>query len=81
MGTVGDEIKDHFKGKNTFIVFGNILNGKPVMILQATEDLVKKGIDCGKIAGEVSLKLKGGGGGKPTFAQIGGSDTILWAVP
>ena len=74
MGTVGDEIKDHFKGKNTFIVFGNILNGKPVMILQATEDLVKKGIDCGKIAGEVSLKLKGGGGGKPTFAQIGGSD-------
>ncbi|HEY4662933.1 MAG TPA: alanine--tRNA ligase [Candidatus Humimicrobiaceae bacterium] len=74
MGIVGDEIKDHFKGINTFIVFGNFLNGKPVMILQATEDLVKKGIDCGKIAGEVSLKLKGGGGGKPTFAQIGGSD-------
>jgi alanyl-tRNA synthetase len=44
------------------------------MILQATEDLVKKGIDCGKIAREVSEKLKGGGGGKPYFAQLGGSD-------
>lgn len=74
MGIVGDEIKDYFKGKNIFIVFGNILSGKSIMILQATEDLVKKGIDCGKIAGEVSRKLKGGGGGKPTFAQIGGSD-------
>ncbi|MFA5014437.1 MAG: alanine--tRNA ligase [Actinomycetota bacterium] len=74
MGIVGDEIKDYFKGTNTFIVFGNILNNKPVMILQATEDLVKKGINCGKIAGEVSRKLKGGGGGKSTFAQIGGSD-------
>jgi len=74
MGIIGDEIKDYFKGTSTFIVFGNILNNKPVMILQATEDLVKKGIDCGKIAREVSEKLKGGGGGKPYFAQLGGSD-------
>ncbi|HEY4695794.1 MAG TPA: DHHA1 domain-containing protein, partial [Candidatus Hydromicrobium sp.] len=74
MGILGDEIKDYFKGVNTFIVFGNILNDKPVMILQVTGDLVKKGIDCGKIAGEVSKKLKGGGGGKPSFAQLGGSD-------
>ncbi len=74
IGIVGDEIKDYFRGINTFIVFGNILNGKPVMILQATEDLVKEGVDCGKIARETSKKLKGGGGGKPYFAQLGGSD-------
>jgi len=74
MGIVGDEIKHNFKKKNIFIVFGNIINNKPVMILQATEGLVKKGIDCGEIAGEVSRKLKGSGGGKPGFAQLGGSD-------
>ena len=74
MGIVGDEIKNYFEGKNTFIIFGNILDNKPVMLLQATADLVKKGIDCGNIAREVSEKLKGGGGGKPYFAQLGGSD-------
>ncbi|PIU28749.1 MAG: alanine--tRNA ligase [Candidatus Hydromicrobium americanum] len=74
MGIVGDEMKNYFEGKNTFIIFGNILGNKPVMLLQATADLVKKGIDCGKIAREVSEKLKGGGGGKPYFAQLGGSD-------
>ncbi|TET13779.1 MAG: alanine--tRNA ligase [Actinobacteria bacterium] len=74
MGIVGDEIKNYFEGKNTFIIFGNILGNKPVMLLQATADLVKKGIDCGKIAREVSEKLKGRGGGKPYFAQLGGSD-------
>ncbi len=74
MGKAGDEVRDHFKGRNTFIIFGNILNKKPVMVMQATDDLIKKGIDCGRIAGEVSKKIKGGGGGKPGFAQLGGSD-------
>lgn len=74
MGKAGDDIKGHFKGKSTFIVFGNIINKKPVMVLQATDDLIKKGVDCGRIAGEISKKIKGGGGGKPGFAQLGGSD-------
>ena len=73
MGAAGDEVRKYFKQKNTFIIFGNILNKKPVMILQATDDLVKNGIDCNSIAVEVSKKLKGGGGGKPGFAQLGGS--------
>jgi len=74
MGIVGDEIKNYFEGKNTFIIFGNILGNKPVMLLQSTADLVKKGIDCSKIAREASEKLKGRGGGKLYFAQLGGSD-------
>ena len=39
-----------------------------------TEDLIAKGIDCGKLAKEVGKILKGGGGGRPDFAQLGGSD-------
>ncbi len=82
MGAVGDEIKDIFMGKDTFIIFGNIINNKPVIVLQATGDLVKKGIDCGIIAGEVSGKLKGSGGGKPGFAQLGGfsADSLNAAI-
>ncbi len=74
IGRVGDEIIDYYKGINTFIILGNIVNNKPVIILQATKDLLKKGIDCGKIAGEISKKLKGGGGGKPRYAQMGFPD-------
>ncbi len=74
MGIIGDEIKSHFKGKNTFIVLGNIYNGKPVMTLHSTKDLMAAGIDCGKLAKEVGKILKGGGGGRPDFAQLGGPD-------
>ncbi len=75
MGIIGDEIRDIYKQKNTFIVFGNIINGKPVLILQATKDLLKKGIHCGKLAKDAGKLLKGGGGGKPDFAQSGGSES------
>lgn len=71
IGMVGDEIINYFGGSNTFIVFGCISGEKSVVILNSTKDLVKKGIDCGKIAAEVSKKLNGRGGGKPGFAQMG----------
>lgn len=71
IGMVGDEIIDYFGGLNTFIIFGIMAGSKSVVILNSTEDLVKRGINCGKIAGEISRKLKGGGGGKPQFARMG----------
>jgi len=74
MGMVGDEIRNLFKNKNTFIVFGNIVNGKPVLLLQATKDVVEKGINCGKLAKEAGGKMRGGGGGSADFAQAGGAD-------
>ena len=74
MGLLGDEIINELGNKNTFIIFGNIVKDKPVIILQSTEDLLKRNIDCNRIAGDIGKILKGGGGGKPGFAQIGGSD-------
>ena len=74
MGLLGDEIINELGNKNTFIIFGNIVKDKPVIILQSTEDLLKRNIDCSRIAGDIGKILKGGGGGKPGFAQIGGSD-------
>ncbi len=74
MGLIGDEIINEFGGKNIFIVFGNVINDKPVILLQATKDITERGIDCGKMAKDIGRILNGGGGGKPEFAQIGGSD-------
>jgi alanyl-tRNA synthetase len=74
MGNVGDEVKNYFKGKNTFVIFGNIVNQKPVIVMQATDDLIKKGVDCSRIAVEAGKKIKGGGGGKKGYAQLGGSE-------
>ncbi|MBN2073315.1 MAG: alanine--tRNA ligase, partial [Actinobacteria bacterium] len=75
MGIIGDNLIDYYGGKNIFITLGNVINGRPAMILQCTADLIERGIDCGKLAREAAPLLKGGGGGKPQFAQLGGSET------
>jgi alanyl-tRNA synthetase len=74
MGTIADRLKDDFKNKRTFVVIGNISAGKPILILTCTKDMTEAGINCGKLAKEVGSIVKGGGGGRPDFAQLGGSD-------
>ncbi|KYK31393.1 MAG: hypothetical protein AYK23_03950 [Candidatus Proteinoplasmatales archaeon SG8-5] len=54
------------KTKSTFAVLTS--SQQPTgLLLTCSEDV---GVDCGKIAFEVSTKLGGAGGGKNTFAQI-----------
>ena len=36
--------------------------------------MVDAGINCGKLAIEIGKIVKGGGGGRPDYAQLGGSD-------
>lgn len=79
MGLIGDELINTFNGKNIFLIFGNIIVGKPVLILQSSKDLIQKGIDCSVIAKDAGRILKGGGGGKADFAQVGGSDASMLA--
>ena len=74
MGLIGDEIINELGNKNTFIIFGNVLKQKPLILLQSTEDLIKRKVNCSHMAKDIGKILKGGGGGKPNFAQIGGSD-------
>jgi len=74
MGTIVDRIKDAYENKNTFIALGNIHKDKPVLILTCTSDLAKVKLNCGKLAKEVGKIIKGGGGGRPSFAQLGGTD-------
>lgn len=77
MGLIGDELVNAFDSKNIFLIFGNIISGKPVLILQSSKDLIPKGINCSAIAKDAGKILKGGGGGKPEFAQVGGSDSSM----
>ncbi|MCE5329999.1 alanine--tRNA ligase [bacterium] len=77
MGVLSDEIKDYFKQKNVFIILANSINGKPILIFNSSRDLIDKGINCSVIAKETGKLMKGGGGGKPDFAQSGGTDMAL----
>ncbi|MHB1376006.1 MAG: alanine--tRNA ligase [Candidatus Humimicrobiaceae bacterium] len=77
IGVLSDEIKDYFKNEKIFIALANSINCKPVMIFNTSKDLVEKGISCSVIAKDTAKIIGGGGGGKPDFAQSGGSDPAL----
>ncbi|MCD4668995.1 MAG: hypothetical protein K8S14_00970, partial [Actinomycetia bacterium] len=74
MGAIADLIKNDFNNKGTFVVLGNISAGKPILVITCTKDMTESGINCGKLAKEMGSIVKGGGGGRPDFAQLGGSD-------
>ena len=49
-------------------------NGKPLLTVMITDDLVKSGYNASAIVREAAKNIKGGGGGQPGFAQAGGKD-------
>ena len=77
VGVLSDEIKDYFKNEKIFIALANSINSKPVMVFNVSKDLIEKGINCSAIAKETGKIIGGGGGGRPDFAQSGGSDSSL----
>ncbi len=49
-------------------------NGKPMLTVQISDNLVKDGMNASAIVREAAKFIKGGGGGQPHFAQAGGKD-------
>lgn len=48
--------------------------GRPLLTVALTDDLVKEGMSAAVIARNAAKAIKGGGGGQPGFAQAGGKD-------
>ena len=60
--------------ENLFVVVGSIYNEKPQLTISASNDLVERGINAGKIVGQAAREMQGGGGGQAHFAQAGGKN-------
>ena len=55
-------------------VLGAEFDGRPLMMVMVTKDLVEKGMHAGNIVRQLGQIMGGGGGGGPHLAQAGGRD-------
>ena len=55
-------------------VLGAEFDGRPLMMVMVTKDLVGKGMHAGNIVRQLGKIMGGGGGGGPHLAQAGGRD-------
>ncbi len=67
---VGDWLRD--KLGSGVVVLGSVLNGRPMLVVMVTQDLVARGFDASVIAKGAAKAIQGGGGGRPDVAQAGG---------
>ena len=73
MKQIAFEIKGELS--NFILLLTSNLNNKPIITLMISENLVQsKGWNAGSIIRNLSLEIKGGGGGQSFFATAGGSD-------
>jgi alanyl-tRNA synthetase len=65
---------DQLKGKlgSSVIVLASVQEGKVVFVVGVSEDLLAR-MKAGEIAGVIAAKVGGRGGGRPDFAQAGGT--------
>ena len=61
-------------GASSAIVLGSRGEGKALLVVAFSKDLVGRGLHAGKIIGEIARLVGGGGGGKPEVAQAGGKN-------
>lgn len=69
-----DMIRDRLPGPGACVLAGTSPSGAPVLLAAGTEEAVADGFHAGNIIKAIAPKIHGGGGGRPTLAQAGGSD-------
>ncbi|MCH7640200.1 MAG: alanine--tRNA ligase [Bacteroidetes bacterium] len=73
LSDLGEKIRESMQ-KNTVAVLGSADTnaGKAFLVAAVTDDLVKSGIQAGKLVGALAKRVGGGGGGRPHLATAGG---------
>ncbi len=69
---LADQLRD--KIKSGIVAIGGEKDGKALILVAATKDLVAKGISAGELVREMAKEVGGKGGGKADMAQAGGPD-------
>ncbi len=69
---LSDDIKN--SASNIAMVLASVNEGKVVLLVSLSDDLVEKGHHAGKMIKEIAAACGGGGGGKANMAQAGGKD-------
>jgi len=66
---------DMIRQKSPFslVCLGSSKDGKALLVIGMTPDLVNKGLDASKLIGEIAASVGGSGGGRKDFAQAGGT--------
>ena len=59
---------------NSGIIVLGAMGDKPTLLIGLTGKLVEDGLNAGKIAKELGVKMGGGGGGRPNIATAGGKN-------
>ncbi|MDR0961281.1 MAG: alanine--tRNA ligase [Mediterranea sp.] len=60
--------------ENLFFVAGTEENGKPILTVMLSDNLVAGGLKAGNLVKEAAKLMQGGGGGQPHFATAGGKN-------
>ncbi len=69
---LADQLRD--KLKSGVVVIGGEKDGKALILVAATKDVVDRGVKAGDLVREMAQYVGGSGGGKPDMAQAGGAD-------
>jgi alanyl-tRNA synthetase len=70
--TTVDQLKERF-GSAVIVLGAADADGKVALVAGVTNDLTSK-VKAGELVGAIAAKVGGRGGGRPDFAQAGGSD-------
>jgi alanyl-tRNA synthetase len=71
--TLADQYRDQLRS-GVVALGGTTADGKALILVAATKDVVEKGFKAGDLIREMAKEVGGAGGGKPDMAQAGGSD-------